>query len=1145
MFSSASVCVPNSQVSVSFSASRDQVLDISQDVTVDVNGIAVTARPINITTGQTVTATVTSPPGYLEYQFFQYSIDGQTNHFAVVNKNNYQPTVKPVDSVKRWFNYNNNNIKISYYGGLVDRQYPLGFGKNIVDIASSHIILDHVNDAVGFYGNNGSMITRVPLPAGPVEYRKFSYTIPQTEIVTTEALILCTNNKLYRIRFDNQYFGSDTFTPTILPVIFLGNLWFEADLPTGETFIEANRKRRLSKLAPALTALDVSDSNIWVAGYDSIFILNTGFQFVKEIKINEYRTIVAIAAIGNDAIVTTRSGEVVYVSYSGDVTLLYDADAIGTPSSINNRQAVAVPDSNNQRILVFEDATGSYSIWPTIDFVPSYAREFDNSLWVTGHDNNIALQFESPTSIKKFEFDYKVTLVSVVDSTLMGVNYLQDYVTLDLTGVEKIIPISFSSRRGPTSHIGSDPIKVVSLGQEDIYPKSSPGLTCWVNGAYGQTLKTGDYVGISYRSQGIGNFRSAVVIGDRAFDYDVEVASANNFISRNFTPEFVSSQDPNTTTVQIFINQTIDPSANVLISSTYGYLSVNNASYYGQSYITENSLITLTLPFNDSLRIVAPIVSIDSHQIAIPMRSTINSQQEADAVLFKIGNNYFPVQANILIDEYITVPISDTYYIPDYYRTELPDIEYFLMVEGSEVAINKGQNHDFMAGDTLLVKNILTSSSIYDTRDAIVLGSLIVQSSWKTDGPGLIDNITFDTLVSPYQSNSEYYYDGVTVYDDGYRLYESSPALITSGTLFDCNLYVSTYGSSIVVNNSPTSDYWAINVPTGTNITLVRDVYNLLQKPIDLYQVLYDNLISSNVYVKIGTWDIQNQQVYGSDLLSVNLSKFEIQNKFESKNTEVLGKSTQTEDKVNSVISQKLTVSSYIQTESLQGNIVVDQIPDNAISFTSKISPELLPWNYLLSLTKVNSLKVIPIPFNYSSTTLQVSVKVDTIPTDYKSTTINGFIENNELLLNYKSTTVNGFVINNELPINYKSTTVNGFIDNNELPLNYKTTCVGGFIDNNELPLNYKTTSVSGFIDNNELPLNYKTTSVGGFIDNNELPSNYKTTSVSGFIDNNELPVNYKSTSVTGFIDNNELPVNYKSTSDTGFIDNSELPVNY
>ena len=525
MFSSISSCTPNVQVSTSFKSTKDQVLNISTDVEIYVNDILVEYRPVKIYTDDDVVARVTSPNGFLTHQFYEYYIDGEMSTFAVVTKNSYTPVVKTTEQEKKWFNYNSTKILVSFYDSYDQTQRPLGNGKSLVDIADTHIVLDHINFAVCFYSLSQELITRVPLAAGPIEYRKLEVLDDETNTVRTEAVVLCGDRKLYRIRFDNQYYGSDTYNPTVIPVNFYDNLWFEADLPNGASLLDLRRKNLQAKLNPLVTAFDISSDYIWIGGYDTIWVLQKNFQYVKTISIpNE--TIICLACIDNDAIVTTRKGKVFYVEFSGSYTNIYNQDALGSPGSFKHFGVnyVAIPDPNNQQLLIFFGNTENPMKIETPDIAPSYIREFENSLWLTGHDSNTVVKVNPDSFTQKvFSFKHKVTLASVVQNRILAVQYHQDQVLLDLTGIQKVISFEVPARQGPKTHIGTEPTEIKMLGEESIIPVAGPGLTCWINGSTNVPLNTGDYLGVSFKGTTVGNFRRNFVVGENAVDYDVEV----------------------------------------------------------------------------------------------------------------------------------------------------------------------------------------------------------------------------------------------------------------------------------------------------------------------------------------------------------------------------------------------------------------------------------------------------------------------------------------------------------------------------------------------------------------------------------------------------------------------------------------------
>ena len=552
MFSSVSACAPNSPITVNFYSDKYQTFNIWSNVTVSINGTVTNTRPIKLNITDYVEATVTSPPGYLDYTFYEYQLDFKTHSFAVVNKNSYTPTVKPGDAGKSWYNYVPGKFLITFYGE--DKQREFGFNYNQIDMERTHIVLDHINDAVYFYSDKQVLFTRVGLPAGPIEYSKLRVTDPLTGKETVEALILCGNRKMYRIIFNHRYYYSGTYTPTVLPVNSLEALWFDSDTPSGQSYLDARRSYYQSKINPPIKTMSVNSSNtrIWIAGLDTVFVTDNQFNVVGKFS-KQFAKFISIACLGADAIGVTKLGEVYHISELGDFTLLMTVEALGIAGNVNNDSLVAIPDPNNQRLILIEAGTLAISYFATPDMAPAYVREFGKNLWVTGHDNNQVYRITSPNNnitagstkrIEVLEFNNKVTVISVVNSSYLAVHYLQEFVTLDLTGIRKVIPVQLSSKPGPRTNIGTTPVQIKMLGEENITPVTSRDLTYWVNGLSGTNnvfgLNSNDYFGISFRGYTNGIFRRSVILGDTAFDCDFTVVSstksADYFLKNTVAP---------------------------------------------------------------------------------------------------------------------------------------------------------------------------------------------------------------------------------------------------------------------------------------------------------------------------------------------------------------------------------------------------------------------------------------------------------------------------------------------------------------------------------------------------------------------------------------------------------------------------------
>jgi hypothetical protein len=524
MFSSLSSCVPNTNVSTEYRATYNHKLVVVDPLlTLYRNGLQVTSQPVLVKTGDTLQVRLTTPAGYLAHRFHSYYIDGIEQYFAVVNQNNYSPVLKEADVKRKWYNYINFTQEITFStNALRNTQRLVGFGHGLIDVEELHVVLDPLTYSVSFYSVEQICISRVELPASPIEYRK-SISDQQVGTYTHDLIVLGSDFKVYRIRFDRRYYASDEFKPKALPFFSLDDLPFQQDLPVGGSFLDLARKKFLNSLFPIVTALDVTSNQIWLAGAGAVYVLNRNFQLQNQIAVPG-EEIVTLTCWQNGAVVTTKSQKAIFVN-SATKTVLYTSTALGTPAKIDNDR-VAVPESNAQRLLIFTDSTGSYTVWPTPGFVPAYCRNFENRLWVTGHDTIDVLEYKGDDTYGIHRFADKVTIVSVVGTSILASHYLKNYTVLNLTGIEKVIPFTMDSKLGPVSHIGSNPVEVKMLGDQNIMPKAPNNTTVYTNGIENEPVSVGDYVSVSYRSSAQGRAKTVFVLGENAFDFEVRSVSS-------------------------------------------------------------------------------------------------------------------------------------------------------------------------------------------------------------------------------------------------------------------------------------------------------------------------------------------------------------------------------------------------------------------------------------------------------------------------------------------------------------------------------------------------------------------------------------------------------------------------------------------
>ena len=854
MFSSVSACIPDSQVSVTFQSASIQTLDISADIEITVNGVIAADRPIELIDGDQVSANILTPAGYLEHVFYPYTLDSVTQYFAIVNCNRYTPTVTVNATTKKWFNYEPSNLVISFRSNSLTQQVTLGFGKGLIDMNNIHIILNPLANAVFFYSAHNELISRVTLPAGPIEYRKIARVIPGTSIVTHEVIVLCNNKRLYRIRFDNLYYDSDEFRPVVIPVSALPNLYFQQDLPNGKTFIDAAMSKWNSALFPVVAAFDVSSDNIWVAGANTLFRLTKEFSLVSQMTIDNEQ-IVGVAYIGNDAVVTTKNNSAYYVFNSGSSVLIYQSTALGSP--ISHAGIVYLPDSDNQQLVLINNSSGSYQTISTVDFLPAYARSFDGSLWVTGHDTTQVLKYTNDQLIERHVFDDKVTLVSAVGSSIIAVHYLKDFTTLNLTGIKKVIPFSIPALRGPISHIGSSPVLIKMLGAEAINPVACPGLTCWINGIENESSSTGDYLGISYKAMQAGNFRTVFVFGDQAFDVDITVVAAVyplNYEPRNLIPIRVSADSSTEAKFEIIVDHEIPLDSDILLSLSYGHLYLNNAAYTGTYSPKKDDIITITVPFNTSKRLIATMLSLGEFQIAIPAvpDNVMSSLTEWTYLLTDQPKGQ-------LITSSVTVMTTGSYMIPDYYHP-VTGVDIALTITRAGVTTNVLTRYPvFRDSDIVAISNQLTSNRLYDMREVVIIGPDVLRSQLRTASNAVFNTSIFGSLIQPFVRYEDYSVSisNVVTASDSYT---SVNVVLASGSAITSTLYSDVPGVAFTINGTTLTNT-AVGVQTGDTVSLEWTVQSYFETNVTVYQVQTDVLDSSNVYVPIGYWGVENQVI--------------------------------------------------------------------------------------------------------------------------------------------------------------------------------------------------------------------------------------------------------------------------------------------
>jgi hypothetical protein len=502
-----------------------------------------------------VSVSVTAPNAYLAYNSYEYFLDNMQNYFAVVTQNWYRPLIKIPDRIRKYHNYINYASNFTLYDIATKTEVyssveGLGTGEILgkIDIKYSHILLDIVNYKVNFYSSAGGLLKTVYLPDFPIQWEKFTYV--QSGVEKTDLIVLAADGIVYRINDNLQVTASEKYTPAVRTQSFLdSNLPFNEDIPFKGSFTSFARRNLVASLFPVVVSFAVySPTVVWLAGSNRIAKINlsTGTIISDNVfgALDEFLNICPFDSGG--VIATTVFHRIYYIRDNGsyiDLTPTGGPFVLGVPcpAPFARGGRVVIPDCHNRRLICINSRLPTDTSFINLgDFVPSYAKLFGDTVYVTGHDNNQVIKIEitdiglypitenAGTRITKLDLSSKVTVVSVLNQSLLAHHYMNNRTTLNFTGtgIKKIIPVKYDYREGPSSSIGTDPRIIRILGEDTVTPIPGPYMSWWVNGTIKDTVRDSQYVGINYRASVPGPHRSYIIFGETAIDYDTKTFSS-------------------------------------------------------------------------------------------------------------------------------------------------------------------------------------------------------------------------------------------------------------------------------------------------------------------------------------------------------------------------------------------------------------------------------------------------------------------------------------------------------------------------------------------------------------------------------------------------------------------------------------------
>lgn len=855
MFPSISKATPQTVYTTSFTASSNLVITPVSSFTIRVNGQVAVTNNIIVNAGDVVTAVVTSPDDWLWHQFYFYKIDNVTSSFAVVNKSLYTIRVKPADALKRWYMYTP-PAHTATFKFPVGTEYDVNFGTTYDVIpADVHVVLNSLDNSVYFYNTNAVQVSKITLPADPIDYVK----IPQKQTI----VVLTRSGESYEIFLNSTAQGLAPFFARRNYSEFTEST-FIFQLP-GEDLITYLRRIRAKTSIPPATCIAFTGTYIIAGGNGSVWVVDpmTGFTLLNNFPIEEM--VMNIAPLPNNAgmILITQSQKVIKMDMSGNITELHQGTALWQPALFNNR--VYIPEGNVGYLKVYNIITDSFDPdIPLDDFSPSYITVDSGNMYVSGHDSERVLVFDSDMNVTEKTFKDKVTLVSAVKGSILASHYLKTYKILDLQDLKRIVQVEFRRRRGPVSHIGTNTVTVKTLGSDEVVAYTPPSAWLWVNGQRtyseqlrGTTLVDDNIISLNLSAKTAGLQRTNCVIGDIAYDYDIE-AVAQTYYPRHIDFPIQTPGEFGIHRRTITLPKFFTP---CLMSIEYGVISINGAYYYGDSLVNADDVITIEIDtYGNS---VLPVFTIGLRQFVIPVSVSSNI-----VTVDYIDDNLNPGTQLIKEIEFQELESKFDYIIPGYYD---------LTISKNDVNITGNYYQQFGKGDKLKVTYV-SSFKLYDRRDVYILGPTNYKFTAQNTFEALINYLDYGNLQLPYVRVFDPYDPGLPDYFIGSNYGKARLIEVPTVQYYTANITISgmpfaysnanlsiTGGDSYFVVDGELTFNSNVRLYNGNNLALARNVVSYFDEPVVLTQYLPTGDDDGFTGVEVGRWNIVNHTIVDTD----------------------------------------------------------------------------------------------------------------------------------------------------------------------------------------------------------------------------------------------------------------------------------------
>jgi hypothetical protein len=363
------------------------------------------------------------------------------------------------------------------------------------------------------------------------------------------------------------------------------------------------------------------------------------------------------------------------------------------------------------------------------------------------------------------------------------------------------------------------------------------------------------------------------------------------------------------------------------MSVEFGVIKVNDAYYYGDDNVYPGDRVTVEI--NTRGNNALPVFTVGARQFVIPVSTNIGTI--APVILQQTNlNPGTPVSFEI---EFGELSSQFDYIIPSYYD---------ISVKKNNVNITGNYYQQFGKGDKLIVE-FISSNKKYDIKDVYILGAINYEFRAKNSVDLLVTYLDYGTINSPYarqidlqsinkteviQSINVDYYEEPTIQ------FTTANLTVTGVTVgYTANISVVGGDSYFVLNGTLITNKEFIEVATGDQLALARNVVNYFDVPVTVVQHLPTG--DEDVYAdqNVGTWGLVNRKIV--DITQADKNLYDVTNEISIGDVDISAdiKLFDTVYALNKAVVRKITTSNEkLDLSTKINSTATDLVLDSTIS---------------------------------------------------------------------------------------------------------------------------------------------------------------------------------------------------------------------